>query len=450
MSDEATIAASSLLTSLLGTAITNSLPQRGELNTAGETLSTENPSAFEQVLVNNFDASVDSTPRSDIAVGAGAEIAGQHLAHGLPERQQSLNLPGTPLSSSPTVNGSTTLRADAGNSLPATGEQLPISEIDAQSREFAGQYLSQEFDAVDKPANLRDEQLSESQLQSDSNLPELTAAQDAQPLSTPATSLAGSQTTNPAVPTQSSAPDQSTPRNLSSGIQNTSAVSSEAAFGGANEDANLDFGDGESPADGSDELPVPLRGKEQATAHFAQVSNASEELLNTNQFSARGPGESLTGLLATTSSVLPNTSATPSTTLALATDKNLAGAQVAQALTGFIRQGDDNAEINLSPPHLGKISVRIAVQNEQVSVVVTSPMAEVREVIEASLPRLSELLSEAGLSLGDASVFDQNTPEQNKDAVAERLSAISPTEAVDDTPQTQQTLVSNRLIDAYA
>ena len=63
-----------------------------------------------------------------------------------------------------------------------------------------------------------------------------------------------------------------------------------------------------------------------------------------------------------------------------------------------------HAEIRLNPEHLGPIEVRVQVDGAQVSAEFHSGHAGVRQAIEASLPRLREMLGQHGLQLGQADV----------------------------------------------
>jgi len=69
-------------------------------------------------------------------------------------------------------------------------------------------------------------------------------------------------------------------------------------------------------------------------------------------------------------------------------------------------QGMDRAEIKLNPPQLGPLEIRIAVTQEQTSLVLSSQHALTRDALEQALPRLREMLQDKGLELGDAEVND--------------------------------------------
>lgn len=63
-----------------------------------------------------------------------------------------------------------------------------------------------------------------------------------------------------------------------------------------------------------------------------------------------------------------------------------------------------HAEIRLNPEHVGPIDVRLKLDGDQVRAEFASANAEVRQAIEASLPRLREMLGQQGLQLGHADV----------------------------------------------
>ena len=62
----------------------------------------------------------------------------------------------------------------------------------------------------------------------------------------------------------------------------------------------------------------------------------------------------------------------------------------------------------LNPPQLGRVEVSLTVSGDQATAVFASPNAAVRELIEDSLPRLKEILSGAGINLGEAQVGSES------------------------------------------
>lgn len=67
------------------------------------------------------------------------------------------------------------------------------------------------------------------------------------------------------------------------------------------------------------------------------------------------------------------------------------------------RQGQV-AGIALNPPHLGPLEVRLSLHGGEAGAQFFSPHPQVRDAIEAALPRLREMMAEAGVTLGQANV----------------------------------------------
>lgn len=115
------------------------------------------------------------------------------------------------------------------------------------------------------------------------------------------------------------------------------------------------------------------------------------------------------------------------------------------------------AEIKLNPAHLGPISVRIDVNQDQATVMFTAQHADVKEAIEASIPKLREMLVTQQLNLVNVNISQNSTPdqgrpqsqtfskmpgnhEQGSDGVTETMEKIEPDQAV----------VSKGLLSLYA
>jgi flagellar hook-length control protein FliK len=62
------------------------------------------------------------------------------------------------------------------------------------------------------------------------------------------------------------------------------------------------------------------------------------------------------------------------------------------------------AEFRIDPPQLGPVEVRLSLSNDQASLVLLSPHANVRDALQATLPRLHDLLAAAGINLGSVHV----------------------------------------------
>ena len=71
------------------------------------------------------------------------------------------------------------------------------------------------------------------------------------------------------------------------------------------------------------------------------------------------------------------------------------------------------AELHLNPPDLGPLQITLTVNNDQASAQFVSHHAAVREAIEAALPRLKEMLADAGITLGNATVSADSSRDQS-------------------------------------
>lgn len=82
-----------------------------------------------------------------------------------------------------------------------------------------------------------------------------------------------------------------------------------------------------------------------------------------------------------------------------------------------------NAEIRLNPAELGPIRVQVSVQDDAAQLTFTAQHAQTRDALEIALPRLREMLSENGLSLGGATVSDGDSPDVEKDSQSQEAVA---------------------------
>ena len=70
------------------------------------------------------------------------------------------------------------------------------------------------------------------------------------------------------------------------------------------------------------------------------------------------------------------------------------------------------ASLTLNPPNLGPLQVVLNISNDQATASFFSAQPEVRQALEAAFPRLREMMNEAGIQLGQATV-SADTPRQN-------------------------------------
>ena len=90
------------------------------------------------------------------------------------------------------------------------------------------------------------------------------------------------------------------------------------------------------------------------------------------------------------------------------------GKSVGQRAILMAQYGPRTLEIQLDPPELGTLQVRINLgQNDQINVQFASQNAGVREAIESHQSRLREMFDSAGLKLANSDVSDGNSGQKN-------------------------------------
>jgi flagellar hook-length control protein FliK len=88
--------------------------------------------------------------------------------------------------------------------------------------------------------------------------------------------------------------------------------------------------------------------------------------------------------------------------------------QLGQKVVWMAAGGDQSATLTLNPPDLGPVQVVLTVTNDQADAAFMSAQPEVRQALEAAMPRLREMMSEAGIAFGSATVSAGTQEQQNK------------------------------------
>lgn len=101
---------------------------------------------------------------------------------------------------------------------------------------------------------------------------------------------------------------------------------------------------------------------------------------------------------------------------------------VGQKVVWMVAGGQQNASLTLNPPDLGPMQVVLNVTNSHATVTFTAAQPEVRHALENAMPKLREMLGDAGIQLGQASINSGSAQQQNAPA--------------------QQTLQNSRQLDA--
>lgn len=125
--------------------------------------------------------------------------------------------------------------------------------------------------------------------------------------------------------------------------------------------------------------------------------------------------------------------------------------EVGQKVVWLASREESRAEMTLTPPHLGKIEVTLTVSGDQTNALFVSASPMARDALESALPRLREILAEAGITLGQASVNAESSQGSAGDGSREHARGgrdASPVQAAAATGQWVRR--GNGLIDTFA
>lgn len=181
---------------------------------------------------------------------------------------------------------------------------------------------------------------------------------------------------------------------------------------------------GNLPAAGGEDLPLALPAAAQAgtaaataTAISLNAQGAGAAKLAVIEFSAQlakavesgSESAHLTNgasiiLPAAAQTVVPQQSSTPSLPVPQAVGAPGWDREVGNQVAWLAHQAGGKAELVLTPPQMGRIEVSLTVSGDQANAIFVSANPAVREALESALPRLREVLAEAGIQLGQAQV----------------------------------------------
>jgi flagellar hook-length control protein FliK len=86
---------------------------------------------------------------------------------------------------------------------------------------------------------------------------------------------------------------------------------------------------------------------------------------------------------------------------------------LSQKIVWMSNNAQQTASLTLNPPDLGPLQIVLSVNNDQANATFIAAQPEVRLAIEAAMPKLREMMSDAGIQLGQANVSSGSTPQQN-------------------------------------
>ncbi len=89
------------------------------------------------------------------------------------------------------------------------------------------------------------------------------------------------------------------------------------------------------------------------------------------------------------------------------------GDELANRLVFMHKQAIPAAQLNLNPKHLGPVSIRVDVDNDNTSIAFSVQHGVVKEAIEAALPKLKDMLGGQQLNLVDVNVSQQQSEQKS-------------------------------------
>jgi flagellar hook-length control protein FliK len=133
--------------------------------------------------------------------------------------------------------------------------------------------------------------------------------------------------------------------------------------------------------------------------------------------------------------------------------------QVGQKIIWMVAGKEQTASLTLNPPDMGPMHVVLSVTNDQATVTFTAAQPEVRQALEAAMPKLREMMGENGIALGNATV-NAGTPDgrqaqqgeqQRGQATGTRFGNTSPDAApISLAPARQGTSSGSGMVDTFA
>lgn len=132
------------------------------------------------------------------------------------------------------------------------------------------------------------------------------------------------------------------------------------------------------------------------------------------------------------------------------------GSAFAKRISFFVRNDMQHAELRLDPPEMGRVNIRINITQDQASLHIITQHANVKDVIEQTLPKLREMLAESGLNLANADVSTQlaNQQKQPQNEAGGRLAGPAfpgdNEESVEESGAAARVIESDSLVDFYA
>lgn len=169
------------------------------------------------------------------------------------------------------------------------------------------------------------------------------------------------------------------------------------------------------------ELAISLKADVQASAKLAVSAAFSEQLASSRKIGTLNAGEAAPELSGAALRAAPHAALETLAALHEAAAPKLApqvgttawNQALGEKIVWMAGAAQQTATLTLNPPNMGPLQVVINLSNDQATASFFSAQPEVRQALEAAFPRLREMMNEAGIELGQATVSSE-TPQQNE------------------------------------
>ncbi len=82
---------------------------------------------------------------------------------------------------------------------------------------------------------------------------------------------------------------------------------------------------------------------------------------------------------------------------------------VGQKIVWMVAGGEQTAELTLNPPDLGPMQIVLSVNNDQANATFISAHPDVRDALESAMPKLRQMMNDAGVQLSGFSVKSESS-----------------------------------------
>ena len=169
---------------------------------------------------------------------------------------------------------------------------------------------------------------------------------------------------------------------------------------------------------------------------------------------AERPVVGLTSLSPTSESLAHRATPTESINESVPRERQPLAGDMATHIRVLKTQGGGEARLNLNPAELGRMSITVITESGETKVAFVVETASARQAIENALPRLREMLEQAGLSLSDSEVAEGHRDAKSESDRRDNSLAEGPSSDASDLAEESLslslTLDPERILDTFA